>query len=113
MELKTDNLKKIEKGQSSLEGIVKGDIVEIIHVESADQDDKGLVLYADRDKTGVRLIAVRKSEVEINVSSYLVAPKGNPLKEMVIRDSISTNYSKGSGSQEYIEYDRQLKMVGL
>ena len=111
MELKTDGIKKIENGQSSLEGIVKGDVVEITNVDWSGQDEKGLVVYADRSGISLRLIAVRTPKTGIKVNLYFIAPKDNPTKEVVIKGSKSYIYCEGS--PDYIKYDKQLSMVGL
>ncbi len=101
----TDGLKIINKENKSLEGIVKGDKTEVIGISDDQQMEKGLVVYADGPKIGLKLIAIKEGEEIIRIESYFDTPSG---VKMVSKPEI---YKKGS--KDFKKYYNLLSNAGL
>lgn len=94
---------------SQLENIAKGDVVNVMGIANENQNDEGLVVFADPGKLGVKMVATRvnthgKVPDHIAIRSYFQTPSG-------VRQSSSVKYN--FGSTLYSVYDKSLSEAGL
>ncbi|HLC32050.1 MAG TPA: hypothetical protein VJK51_05270 [Candidatus Nanoarchaeia archaeon] len=101
------NIKTITKVTPTLRDIARGDVVNLIGIANAHQNERGLVGYSDRDDIGAAVVLVRSGD---SIVENVFEPRSQGSAVYIHQ---SGRYTHAPDSDKYKKFNTQLKEAGL